>query len=190
MYTLEEINRIREEVSLGLVHHGSYPDIVFPGINDWSAFLELGPRAEAVITNQTHFGSDGPMNDLEMGGFYIGEIAERDGDIYGVAHDVIPLQVPGKRSSITIPQSEYTRVETEMTLWNKRNGTNFVDIGWYHTHPGNRLWLSDGDKSNHIRRYGAEPRFMTVVCPKNSTLQSFVKSECRECDTISNLARG
>jgi len=108
----------------------------------------------------------------EVIGFLIGHFQQNSIEIKDV---IIPEQTG---------DSTHVEVEEEISLVNAllkadRNGTNEICLGWFHSHPGFRCFLSATDIETQIHWQKVNPRNIALVYdPLHSEVKAFrIKEE-------------
>jgi len=103
----------------------------------------------------------------EVIGFLIGYLHESSIEIIDV---VFPEQTANRT---------YVEVEEEVSLVNalikaEKQGTNEICLGWYHSHPGFRCFLSATDIETQIHWQKVNPRNIALVYdPVHSEIKAF-----------------
>ncbi|MCP4761933.1 MAG: tetratricopeptide repeat protein [archaeon] len=92
----------------------------------------------------------------EVYGFLVGKIIERDNEKFLLIKKLIPM-IHGTRTEVYFSEDDYIISETILEAIHKAQ--MFV-CGWYHTHPGLGLFLSDTDMFNQL---GFQSVFLDAV---------------------------
>jgi len=95
----------------------------------------------------------------EVGGFLLGRRQE-DGRLH-ITHAIAASEAEGRTASVTFTQDDWANVHAEVDA---RGGTEQI-IGWYHSHPGFGIFLSEFDLFIHRNFFGDPAQVAYVIDP-------------------------
>ena len=109
----------------------------------------------------------------EVGGVLVGEIPESGPVI--IAGAIAALSAEGERASVTFTHDAWSEVHDQL----ERNYPGCRIVGWYHSHPGFGIFLSEHDLFIQRNFFGDSAQVAYVVDPHASTegLFGWVDSE-------------
>ncbi len=117
---------------------------------------------DAAVREQVHDHVFGTL-DREVGGVLLGPPAE-DGPVR-VTAAIAALEAESREASVTFTHDSWTAIYGRM----EREHPGLDIVGWYHSHPGFGIFLSDLDLFIH-RSFFADPRQVAhVVDPRRGT---------------------
>lgn len=132
-----------------------------------AALKEVYIKKDAFIDMEDHADEGKPD---EIGGFLLGKpIVMNDGPIPCSKNDELITWVLktvrgdciSQRAHVTIESSTYNRAWHEI----ERSDDNLVIVGWYHTHPGLGIFLSQTDVNNMESYYHKPYQIAIVIDP-------------------------
>jgi proteasome lid subunit RPN8/RPN11 len=83
------------------------------------------------------------------------------------------------RVSVQVSPEELARMERDFERLH--GSTSFLNVGWFHTHPGHGIFMSGTDKNNHLS-YENTWQVALVVDPLRMEYGFFHGGECRRLD--------
>jgi proteasome lid subunit RPN8/RPN11 len=101
--------------------------------------------------------------DHEVGGVLVGNLG--NGELPEIADAIAALEAEGRRASVTFTHEAWASIHT--TLENDFPGCDIV--GWYHSHPGFGIFLSDYDLFIHHNFFSHPRQIAYVVDPQGGT---------------------
>ncbi|MCE1248490.1 MAG: Mov34/MPN/PAD-1 family protein [Firmicutes bacterium] len=111
---------------------------------------------------------------IELGGVLIGDVKK---DEHG-AYLHITANIRGKYANSTISQITFTQdTWTHINNIKDKDYPNEKVVGWYHTHPGFGVFLSEMDMFIHENFFGNPYQVAFVVDPKDESEGLFIKRD-------------
>ncbi len=165
MYTEEpeiEINSSRSPERLKRPRPG--PPLAMVGevgmpAGDWAIFLHL-EAIEAIIDSLPG------QEQMEVGGLLVGRECADDAGVYLVVAGAIPArQARGTAVSVTFTHQTWDQLSAE-------KANRYPDqaiVGWYHTHPGLGVFLSERDLFIHRNFFANSTHIAVVIDPSKFT---------------------
>jgi proteasome lid subunit RPN8/RPN11 len=121
------------------------------------------------------------VTDREVGGVLVGTV-HRDDDAFVLAVGAIPAKYAGEaRANLTFTQASWQYVLAEQ----QQQFPGTVMVGWYHTHPGYGLFLSEQDLYIHRSFFSLPFQLAIVVDPLSCSLAAFHLMNNRMCKETS-----
>ncbi len=100
----------------------------------------------------------------EVGGVLVGRLARDDGGAYLVVDSTIDaLHAKQKQAELTFTHETWDHIHREMDEHHKGRSI----VGWYHTHPGFGVFLSDRDSFIHASFFNLPHQIALVYDPKS-----------------------
>jgi len=133
-----------------------------PNPNQIRSYFEAG----ALLTIVSH-SLQNP--NVEVGGVLVGKVF-RDQSEYVIVTGSIPAkQTVGSRISLTFTLETWEEIYRDHAL----NYPGTVILGWYHTHPGHGIFLSNRDEYIHRNFFSNPNQLAVVVDPRARTCGVF-----------------
>ena len=133
------IETVSEDASLYTFDNAQHQSLIRaePWKKDPKYFKNTRISALALLKMVMHARSGVPQ---EVMGFLQGKV---EGDTF-IVLDAVPLPVEGTETRVVAMEETYEYMVQYMSLAEK-SGRSHPQIGWYHSHPGYRCWLSRTD---------------------------------------------
>lgn len=103
----------------------------------------------------------------EIGGFLLGRPCISNGDHYAWIIKFVPGDCISSRTHVVIKESTFDRV------WNELDNSELIIMGWYHTHPGLGIFLSQTDIKNCLNYYNKSYQIAIVIDPIGNDVGTF-----------------
>ncbi|KAI3643225.1 hypothetical protein MP228_012780 [Amoeboaphelidium protococcarum] len=132
-----------------------------PWLGDPEYFKHVHISASALVKMTTHAHSGG---DIEVMGLMIGRVIGNS----LVVLDSFSLPVEGTETRVNAQAEAYEYMVQYMEMYHQSGRMENV-IGWYHSHPGYKCWLSGIDvTTQQLQQQFSEPYLAVVIDPKTT----------------------
>lgn len=128
--------------------------------------LYVSKVAEERIRNHAVSRSD---DKLEVMGLLLGSVYEDGGIPYALVRDVATTDLDASSVSVRFERDGFEK------LFESLDGAcfNYILVGWYHSHPGHRCFLSATDIDTQMRMFNQPFHSAIVVDPINAEIAAF-----------------
>jgi proteasome lid subunit RPN8/RPN11 len=104
-----------------------------------------------------------PNDDHEVGGVLVGDLgSDRLPEVRGM---IAALEADGQRTSVTFTQDAWATIHQRL----ETDFPNQQIVGWYHSHPGFGIFLSNADRFIHENFFSDPRQIAYVVDPRAGT---------------------
>ncbi|MEM3341563.1 MAG: Mov34/MPN/PAD-1 family protein, partial [Thermoplasmata archaeon] len=134
----------------------------------WNKFIELYIYEEAFSKLLSHCFAYGERN-LEVMGFLIGDVYKWKENEYTVVRDVVTTELDTTEVSVRFKQDAFDRLFEAMD----KLAYDYLLVGWYHSHPGHRCYLSSTDIETQTRMFKSTFQTAVVMDPHNFELKAY-----------------
>ena len=136
-----------------------------PQSDEWPVFLHLN----AIQAIEQHVSAD---LEAERGGVLLGLFCEGKKGPYIEVRDIITADsAKGTEVSLTFTHDAWQSIHEQMA----RRGDNLQVVGWYHSHPGLGVFLSEEDQLLHSGFFAEPWQIALVVDPVGHDWRCFAK---------------
>ena len=122
----------------------------------------------------------------EVFGLLLGEVFRTpNGNLRTVVRDFIPAQRLQASTATFVEVSAEELIRMDHAFEESSGTKGFLKIGWFHTHPGHGIFMSNTDKENH-QMYQKPWQVALVVDPIRCTSGFFAGTRCEPIPVISS----
>ncbi|OPY31275.1 MAG: Mov34/MPN/PAD-1 family protein [Methanomassiliicoccales archaeon PtaU1.Bin124] len=112
---------------------------------------------------------------LEVMGLLLGSVYEEDGRKFVLIRDVATTDLDASSVSVKFERDGWEKLFQEL----EDSCFHYVVVGWYHSHPGHRCFLSETDIDTQVRMFNQPFHIALVIDPVNSEIATFYLKDGR-----------
>ncbi len=128
--------------------------------------LFVSTTAEEKIRNHA---ASGASERLEVMGFLLGNVYQHEGVTYSVVRDVATSDLEATSVRVKFQRGGMERLFASLDGC----GFDFLLVGWYHSHPGHRCFLSSTDVDTQNSMFGEPYHAAMVIDPVNREIEAY-----------------
>jgi len=128
--------------------------------------LFISKMAEEKIRNHA---ASGASERLEVMGFLLGNVYRHQGMTYSIVRDVATSDLEATSVRVRFQREGMERLFASMDDC----GFDFLLVGWYHSHPGHRCFLSSTDVDTQNSMFGQPYHAAVVIDPLNHEIEAY-----------------
>jgi len=95
-------------------------------------------------------------------------------------NSIVPARTISTYTSVTIPESEWSRIN-DILESDPRYRSRCTVVGWYHSHPGFGIFMSETDRHTHVSYFNLDWQIAIVVDPNNVDIGCFYGQNVQPC---------
>lgn len=127
------------------------------------------------------------FDNTEVFGLLLGDVVQTpSGRLRTIIRDFITAEHLQESTAtfVEVSAAELIRMDERYELMKERSG--LLKVGWFHTHPGHGIFMSQTDRDNHLL-YSKSWQVALVLDPKRKTLGFFAGADCKPVHHISPI---
>lgn len=128
--------------------------------------LYISKTAEERIRNHAMSRLD---QRLEVMGLLLGSLYRENGTTFVMVREVATTDLEASSVSVKFDGEGWERLFQEL----EDSCFNYVIVGWYHSHPGHRCFLSETDIDTQVRMFNQPFHSAVVIDPVNAEIATF-----------------
>ncbi|MCU0861288.1 MAG: hypothetical protein MUE65_03100 [Methanomassiliicoccales archaeon] len=128
--------------------------------------LYLSKLAEEKIRNHA---TNAAGDRLEVMGLLLGNVFRSNGTVYSLVRDVATTDLDSSSVRVRFSRDGMEKLFTAL----EDAGFNYVIVGWYHSHPGHRCFMSPTDVETQKVIFNKSFHSAIVIDPINKEIDSF-----------------
>jgi proteasome lid subunit RPN8/RPN11 len=124
-----------------------------------------GRGADKMVEHALSYAS----KNLEVMGFLVGDVYRWKNKIYTVANDVVTTDLDATAVTVKFSETGFEKLFEALDKY----GTEYIIVGWYHSHPDYTCFLSDTDIETQKKMFREPYHCAIVIDPINRHMKLF-----------------